>query len=234
MSDSTQSKQYSKIAEALSKAQLEFTVPKKNRTVDFTDKNNRRIKYSYADLGDVIECVKKPLSANGLAISHGIEIHVGTKLHTSGTAEPSYGLRTTLLHTSGEYLDSWYPLPNPLSVRAQDFGSALTYARRYSLSSLLGIASEEDDDGAVANEIDPDKPKDKPKPKPQGNYKPPTEPPKPKSPMEALFSKMKEKGIENEDMPEIIYRCLGVQKTSKELTPEDIDLIISYIGFSSR
>src|SRR5690606_11182541 len=103
-----------------------------NRKVDFTDKNGRRIKYSYADLADVIECVAKPLSDNGLAVSQQLKIVDG-----------SFGLMTVLMHSSGESIDSWYPLPDPKTLNAQAFGSALTYARRYSLSSIVGISSEE-------------------------------------------------------------------------------------------
>ena len=158
----------SKLAEALSKAQAKIKAPPKNRTVDYKDKNGRRIFYKYADLADVIECVREPLSENGLCIVHMLVLEGDV-----------YGLKTSLLHSSGEKIDSWYPLPHPVkqAIRAQDFGSALTYARRYSLSSLVGIASEEDDDGASAPEVTPP-----PQPKPEiknhapqpnkGNYKP--------------------------------------------------------------
>lgn len=129
-----------KLADALSKAQLEFKAPVKNRNVDFTH-NGVRTKYSYADLADVIEAVKQPLGKNGLAIIHQLEYD-----------GQYYGLKTSLVHSSGEFVDTWYPLPDPSTnaVKPQAFGSALTYARRYSLSSLVGIASEDDDDGQSA------------------------------------------------------------------------------------
>ena len=56
-------------------------------------------------------------------------------------------LETTLLHTSGQWIKSEYPL---LQGTAQQTGSSLTYARRYSLSSIAGIAADEDDDGTSA------------------------------------------------------------------------------------
>lgn len=141
----------SQLALALSKAQAKIKAPLKNRHVDFTDKNGRRVKYSYADLADVISAVQGPLSENELAIT-------GQLLYM----HELFGLRTTLMHSSGQFLDTFYPLPDPLkqSIRPQEFGSALTYARRYSLSTIVGIASEEDDDGAIAAET----PKPQPKP----------------------------------------------------------------------
>jgi hypothetical protein len=128
-------------AEALAKAQLEFKAPAKNRKVDFTH-NGQRTKYAYADLADVIEAVKEPLGKNGLATIH--------QLMYDGQY---YGLKTSLIHSSGEFVDTWYPLPDPSTnaIKPQAFGSALTYARRYSLSSLVGIASDDDDDGQTAD-----------------------------------------------------------------------------------
>lgn len=159
----------SKLAFALSRAQAEITPPVKNRKVDFTDKNGRRVKYSYADLADVIEAMRLPLTKNELTVFHQLEIRL------------TYGLSTTLMHSSGESISTWYPLPDPGNVKPQEFGSSLTYARRYSISSLIGIASEEDDDGANAEP--PEKPgsgskppqkKDPPKPSPAAQKKPGT------------------------------------------------------------
>jgi hypothetical protein len=143
-----------KLAEALSKAQLEFKAPKKNKHVDFTH-NGQRTKYSYADLADVIEAIREPLGKNGLAVIH--------QLAYDGQY---YGLKTSLVHSSGEFVDTWYPLPDPStsSIKPQSFGSALTYGRRYSLSSLVGIASDEDDDGQSAEPSNQQKPpEEKPK-----------------------------------------------------------------------
>ncbi len=130
-----------KLSEALAKAQAEIQAPTKTRKVDFINNKGQRVRYSYADLSDLIACIRIPLSKNGLAVVHQLEYSRG-----------GYGLTTCLLHTSGERIMTWYPLPDPMEqqIKAQEFGSALTYARRYSLSALIGIASEEDDDGAEA------------------------------------------------------------------------------------
>lgn len=148
------------LAGALATAQAKIKAPPKNKKVDFLDKNNRRVKYNYADLADCIAAVRDPLSENGLAVSHSIGYAAGTKL---------YGLTTFLLHIGGGTLESFYPLPDPMSssIRPQEFGSALTYARRYSLCSLVGIASDDDDDGASGAETTPPPktPTQKPDPK---------------------------------------------------------------------
>lgn len=143
-----------KLAEALAKAQLAFKAPKKNKHVDFTH-NGQRTKYSYADLADVIEAIREPLGSNGLAIIHQLEYDGNF-----------YGLKTTLVHSSGEFVDTWYPLPDPSTnaIKPQAFGSALTYGRRYSVTSLVGIASDEDDDGQIAEPSNQQKPPEPKKP----------------------------------------------------------------------
>ena len=137
--------QVPELAAALAKAQAEIKTPIKNQTVQmkFKDKYDvwREKTYKYADLAGVMDAIRDPLSKNGIAV-----------FHKMGYCENVYGMRTFLIHSSGQYIDTWYPLPDPQKqqIKAQDFGSALTYARRYSLSGLVGIASEDDDDGEIA------------------------------------------------------------------------------------
>lgn len=154
-----------KLALALSKAQNKIKAPVKNRKVDFLDKNGRRVKYNYADLADVIEACREPLSENELAVFSSLVYE-----NIKGDETSIYGLKTVLVHSSGEFVDTFYPLPDPMlqNIRAQEFGSALTYARRYSYSSLIGIASEEDDDGGIAAETQP--PKKEPKENDRANF----------------------------------------------------------------
>jgi hypothetical protein len=73
-------------------------------------------------------------------------------------AEGRVGITTTLIHSSGESL-KFGPLAASAPVDMQKLGSAITYARRYALVAALGIAADEDDDGAAAK----DAPKSKPK-----------------------------------------------------------------------
>jgi hypothetical protein len=62
-------------------------------------------------------------------------------------------LETMLLHSSGDCITGRYPL-RPTQDTPQAYGSALTYARRYSLSSMVGIVTDEDDDGAAGSKRD--------------------------------------------------------------------------------
>lgn len=97
--------------------------------------NAGQMNYTYADLAAVLDAVKPVLTPNGLAITQ---------------AATNQGVSTVLLHASGE----WLSFP-PLEVRTgqntpQAQGSALTYARRYSLLAALNVATEDDDGQAAA------------------------------------------------------------------------------------
>lgn len=94
--------------------------------------------YKYADLADVAEAVEPMLGKHGLAF----------------TAKPTlldgmFGLAYKLVHESGEFDDGFYPLPDPRSTKPQAVGSAITYARRYCLCAVTGVAPNGDDDDAV-------------------------------------------------------------------------------------
>lgn len=127
------SEQINEIAAALAKAQGEINNAILNKT-------NPHFKNRYADLAAVRDAVNGSLSKHGIA-------------HTQilGEENDRMVLYTTLLHASGQWLMSEFHL-NGSIVKPQDIGSALTYARRYSLSAICGIASEEDDDGNAAQD----------------------------------------------------------------------------------
>lgn len=93
----------------------------------------------YADLAAVWEAVKPALQANGFVV-----------VQSPNFEGDIMWLETTLLHVSGERMTGRYPL-RPSKQDPQGFGSALTYARRYSLSSMLGVVADEDDDGNAAS-----------------------------------------------------------------------------------
>lgn len=124
------SDQINELAAALAKAQGKFTPPVKDKTVR-TDKYS----YRYSDLANTIDAVRGPLSENGLS-------------YTQVLCENPFRLETILMHSSGQWLGSSYQLAQ--GGTPQQFGSALTYARRYTLNCLLGIAADDDDDGAEA------------------------------------------------------------------------------------
>ena len=119
-----------KIAAALAMAQAEMRPA-------VTDKTNPFFKASYADLASVWESCRGPLSKNGISVVQ-VPTLCGGKLV----------LITMLLHSSGQYIRGEYPVV-PLKTDPQGIGSALTYARRYSLASMVGICTD-DDDGETA------------------------------------------------------------------------------------
>lgn len=118
------------LAAALAKAQAAFKPAIK-------DASNPFFKSKYCDLSGALDAVRDALSVNGLAIVQSTDAGEKMTLHT------------TLLHASGEWISSTYPI-TAVKQDPQGIGSAVTYARRYSLMALLGIAAE-DDDGEAAH-----------------------------------------------------------------------------------
>lgn len=81
------------------------------------------------------------LSDNGLAV-----------VQTTVVEEGKLWLYTTLMHESGQFVRSVYPVIALQSVSPQIVGSALTYAKRYSFAAMVGVAGDEDDDGNLASQ----------------------------------------------------------------------------------
>jgi hypothetical protein len=106
----------------------------------FKGSNNPYFKSKYADLNACWDAVRDLLQKNDLVL---IQMP-GTSVDMRPT------LTTLLLHTSGEYLmDEAILLID--KQNAQGYGSAVTYYRRYGLSAVLGLISDEDDDGNAAS-----------------------------------------------------------------------------------
>ena len=103
------------------------------------DTNNTFFKAKYADLASVKEAIQIPLSSNGL--SYVQVIH---------NPDHGVGVETILMHLSGEWLSGGVVFVPVSKDDAQGYGSAITYARRYSLSAITGVAAEDDDGNAAA------------------------------------------------------------------------------------
>ncbi len=109
--------------------------------VALMDSTNPFFKSKYADLGSVWDAVRDALSANKLSVCQ-LPDHIGQ--------EPA--LTTMLIHASGQWISATYPLMvTDKDHTPQGYGSALTYARRYGLSALLGVIADTDDDGNAAS-----------------------------------------------------------------------------------
>jgi len=130
----------SELAKALAAAQAEFPAIERTRDVRVQTKTGGSYTFSYAPLDVILKTVRPVLSKHGLAISQLLANVGGTP-----------ALKTMLLHEGGELLQDSCPLPTNGSTTAQEFGSLVTYMRRYALVAVLGIATEEDDDGNHAS-----------------------------------------------------------------------------------
>lgn len=95
--------------------------------------------YKYADLADVSQAILPLLAKHGLAF-----------IAKPTMADGEFGLDYKLVHSSGESDGGFYRLPDPRNTAPQQVGSAITYARRYCLCSVTGIAPDGDDDDAGA------------------------------------------------------------------------------------
>lgn len=129
----TSSEALNHLSAALSKFQGEVENAKKSSV-------NPHFKSRYADLAEIWDTVRAPLAANGLAV---------VQLPCESEAG-HVGLTTLLVHSSGQWLKDSMRL-RLTKDDAQGAGSALTYARRYALAAVLGIAQEDDDANAASN-----------------------------------------------------------------------------------
>lgn len=131
------SEQINELAAALATVQGEMQPARMNAVNPF-------LKNKYADLNSVIESVKVLLSENGLSY-----------VQMPNTPPVEYGmaigLTTRLMHSSGQWIEETYTMPMPSEERGKSMmqvaGSAISYARRYALSAMLGIVADEDSDG---------------------------------------------------------------------------------------
>lgn len=120
------------LAKALAKFQADIKDPAR-------DKDNPYFKSKYVSLDGLLAAVRPVLAANGLSfiqspVSNGQDV----------------GVATLLMHDSGEWIESDPFMLHAVKNDPQAGGSAITYARRYSLSAVLGVAWDDDDDANMA------------------------------------------------------------------------------------
>src|SRR5580693_3031408 len=130
------------IAAALAMAQAELTNPEKSLTATIRANNPRESDrtFRYAALSSGLDIVRKTLGAHEIATVQTTAID-----REAGLIQ----LTTTLAHSSGEWLSSEWPVcPIAETAAPRRMGAALTYARRYALFTLVGIAGEDDLDAS--------------------------------------------------------------------------------------
>jgi len=123
-------------------AQLQASLPRvgKDKTASVTSQRTGKTHtYDYANLATVSAKILPKLSALGLSF-------IAKPTFEDGR----FGLAYSLLHVAGQREDGFYPLPG--SGTPQEIGSAITYARRYCLCAVTGVAPDGDDDDAQAAE----------------------------------------------------------------------------------
>ena len=133
------SKDVGELFEALSAFQGDMPEIERSKKVTVKMKRGGTYNFNYAPLPEVLKAIKKPLTSNGLAVS---QVFTGEDIVT------------VLTHKSGQFMISTMPVKldhgNP-----QDTGEAITYKRRYSLESILGISASDDTDanGVAGNSM---------------------------------------------------------------------------------
>jgi hypothetical protein len=125
------------IATALAKAQTELTNPEKAMIGSvYNARIDRQQSFRYASLSSGLDIIRKVLGSQQIAITQTTDVD-----RASGTVN----LTTVLVHTSGEWISSDWPLCQLSETSApRRMGAALTYARRYALFTMVGIAGEDD------------------------------------------------------------------------------------------
>lgn len=120
------------LAKALAKFQADIKDPAR-------DKDNPYFKSKYVALDGLLDAVRPVLAANGLSF-----------IQSPVSNGQDMGVATLLMHDSGEWIESDPFMLHAVKNDPQAGGSAITYARRYSLSAVLGVAWDDDDDANIA------------------------------------------------------------------------------------
>ena len=195
-----QSEAIGKLAEALSKAQGEIEGAR-------MDSSNPFFKSKYADLTSVWEACRKPLTKHGLSI-----------IQSPGyiCESPEYiSLTTRMCHISGEWVEDVIAM-KPVKPDPQSVGSLITYMRRYSLQSFVGVAPEDDDGNAASGQGQKTAPKE-----PEPNIISPAQ-------RTRLFAIAKESGCPMEALKEYLKDTHGIT-SSKEIPIAKYETIVSWV-----
>ena len=136
-----QTEHIDELAKALAAASAEFQPIVAAHTADIPGKDGKAgFSYKFATLQDCIAATRPALAKQGLAVVQLLDT----------TPEGFSALTTQLVHSSGQWMRSFFLPPVANIHEARAIGSALTYSRRYAYCAILGIAAEDDDDGAGA------------------------------------------------------------------------------------
>jgi hypothetical protein len=212
------------LAAALAKFQGMVKNPPKTKEAKVPLKNGGSYSYKYADLGVILDTIREPLAKCGLSF---FQAPVNNE---RGELE---GVQTILMHESGEHI-----VFEPVLIKAgsgataQQVGSALTYARRYSLCLALGIVADEDDDGNSASE--PPKTQRQATTKKQGNgdlsafEELANQNKKKGSPDKRYWAIANKKGFQKEDLNVLIWGAYRMD-SHKQLDDNKFSILADYL-----
>lgn len=128
---SNQSESIKELASALVKVQASVLKAKKAS-------DNPYFKSKYADLTEVWDACREQLTANGFAV-----------IQLTDESDDAVVVVTKLVHSSGEWVEGRLRM-KPVKNDPQGIGSCITYARRYALAAIVGVATEDDDGNAAS------------------------------------------------------------------------------------
>lgn len=206
------SESITELAKALASFHSELKQPAK-------DKANPFFKSKYVPLENVVEAITAIAPKFGLSFVQ-YPINQDNKV----------GIVTVLMHASGEFIETEPVFAQPAKNDAQAVGSVITYLKRYSLSAVFGITSDEDDDGnrATYGNSNPNQQKSSygnapnVKPKPQPNHS------------QTLKEKIKAVSVKNGVQAEQVYKSaaahLKINKATKDLTEQEAQQVINYLS----
>lgn len=209
---------------ALAKAQGEFKPIPKDSEVEVRNKEGKFLySFKYADLTTIIDCTRPALAKHGLSFTQDYsKTSIGT------------GISTTIFHESGASIQTGFVPCQIQSQNMKEVAGMFTYAKRISLTAALGVSADEDvDAGAIdaaqGNSTQKQKTTTPPQKKKVDAKPVQPKPNKPNSPLEDLLQAVKERKIKPDLMPEIIKRCTGESLKAKDLTDEQVSLVMKYI-----
>lgn len=186
------SEQINEIAKALCAAQLEMKHAIK-------DAKNPFFRSDYATLAAISDACLPALNKQGIAVTQ-----------TTGHFESSrsVSLVTTLMHVSGQWIQSIYPV-DPIKADPQSLGSALSYARRYSLAGITGVVVGDDDAETAMNRDVVEKQMQPPK---NNNLSTGTQPSD--AQLKRLFAIAHKNNWKDEDLKEYL-KAMGIDSTKQ-------------------
>lgn len=201
-----------KLALALSKAQAKIIGAVK-------DSSNPFYKSKYANLEAVMDAIRVPFADNELSYVQPIVV-----------IDSLPYVKTILMHSSGEYIESIYPVIAKEMNDAQKVGGGVTYARRYALAAIAGVPQIDDDAEAAVGRNHEEKSVEK---KPLPNFAPKTqvEPKGNEEHLKKLVALVSKSKLSNEQISQMI-KLRFKKNSAKDLLPSELEEVISTVEAS--